>query len=80
LRPPAFDGLGLVASISKLLLDFSNRTTTKGYLKLVGEERPLLPDKEVGLFRIAQEALRNVALHSKASEMVVAMVFHGDDS
>ncbi len=75
LRPPALDDLGLVDSISKLLLDFSDRTGIKSYLSLIGGERRLLPDTEVGLFRIVQEALRNIERHSKANQVIITIAF-----
>jgi two-component system sensor histidine kinase DegS len=75
LRPPALDDLGLVASISKLLLDFSEGNHIKSHLKLIGEEKRLPPQIEVGLFRILQEALRNVDRHSGATEVMVTIGF-----
>jgi signal transduction histidine kinase len=75
LRPPHLDDLGILDSISKLLLDFSDRTGIKGQLKLNWKERRLPPDTEVGLFRIAQEALWNVERHSRATEVTVILSF-----
>jgi len=75
LRPPALDDLGLVDSVNKLLLDLSDRTGIQGSLKLVGEERRLPPETEVGIFRIVQEAFRNIERHSKATEVAVTIEF-----
>ena len=75
LRPPILDDLGIVASIRRLLLDFTERTGTKSQLELLGAERRLTSDAELGLFRIAQEALSNVEHHSKATEVLVTMTF-----
>ncbi len=44
----------IVASIRRLVLDFTERSGIKGQLKAVGEERRLPLDTEIGLFRIAQ--------------------------
>jgi signal transduction histidine kinase len=75
LRPPILDDLGLLASIRRLLLDFTERTGVKGQLQLVGEERRLLPDAEVSTYRIAQEALWNVEQHSRATQVIVILTF-----
>ena len=75
LRPPILDDLGLVASIRRLLLDFTERTGVEGQLKLVGEGRRLPQDAEASMYRIAQEALWNVERHSRATEVVVTMTF-----
>lgn len=75
LRPPILDDLGIVTSIRRLVLDFTERSGIKGQLKAVGEEQRLPRDTEIGLFRIAQEALWNVERHSRATEMVVTVTF-----
>ncbi len=75
LRPPILDDLGLVASIRRLVLDFMERTGVEGKLELVGQERRLPPDAELGMYRIAQEALWNVEQHSKATELFLTMTF-----
>jgi PAS domain S-box-containing protein len=75
LRPPTLDDLGIVTSIRRLLMDSTERTGIKGQLKLVGEERRLPRDTELGMFRIAQEALWNVERHSRATEVIVTMTF-----
>jgi two-component system, NarL family, sensor histidine kinase DegS len=76
LRPSVLDDLGLVASIRRLLLDYTDRTGIKSQLKLSGEERRLSPDTEIGMFRIAQEAMWNVERHSKATVLLVTMYFN----
>lgn len=75
LRPAILDDLGIVPSIRRLLVDSTERSKIKGQVKLVGEERRLPRDVEVGVFRIAQEALWNVERHSRATEVVVTITF-----
>ncbi|MDO8687800.1 MAG: sensor histidine kinase, partial [Dehalococcoidales bacterium] len=75
LRPPILDDLGMVTSIRRLLDDFVERTGAKGQQKVVGQQRRLPSDTELGIFRIAQEALRNVERHAKATRVTVTITF-----
>lgn len=75
LRPPTLDDLGIVTSIRRLLTDFKEQTRIGCQLKVVGNERRFSPDKELGIFRIAQEALRNVERHAKATHVSVTLAF-----
>jgi signal transduction histidine kinase len=75
LRPPILDDLGMVAAIRKLMTDLMDRAGIDGQLKIDGEERRLPPDFEVGLFRIAQEALSNIAHHARATSVAVMITF-----
>ena len=75
LRPPTLDDLGLVISVRRLLVDFAERARVEAEVTVVGVERRLPPDEELGLFRIAQEALRNVERHAGASHVGVRIVF-----
>lgn len=79
LRPPILDDLGMVASIRRLLVDFIDRTKIKGQLKIIGVERRLPGEIEVGIFRMAQEALWNVEHHAKASNVMVIITFDAHD-
>ena len=73
LRPPLLDDLGLVASIRRLLADLAERAGTEGQLEVIGEERRLSPDVELAVFRIAQESLRNVERHARATHVAVTL-------
>ncbi len=75
LRPPALDDLGLTASIRRLVADVSDRAGVQGSLTVSGRERRLLSDMELALFRIAQEALRNVEKHARARSVEVSVAF-----
>ncbi|MEK7682362.1 MAG: sensor histidine kinase, partial [Chloroflexota bacterium] len=80
LRPPTLDDLGLVTSIRRLLMDLMDRAKVNGQIKVVGEERRLPPDLELALFRIAQEAMRNVERHAQAREVTVTLSFSGREA
>ncbi len=75
LRPPALEALGLVISLRRLLGEVTYRTMITGDLVIRGEERRLGEDVELGLFRIAQEALRNVERHAEASRILISLTF-----
>lgn len=76
LRPPILDDLGVVASVRRLLVDFADRTKINGQFRIEGTERRLPQDEEVGLYRIAQEALWNIEHHAlKARNVSVTFTF-----
>jgi PAS domain S-box-containing protein len=73
LRPSELDELGLVAAVRDLVEDFKERTQLT--VKLIappGGER-LSGDVEVTLYRIVQEALRNIEKHAEASEVLLEL-------
>jgi signal transduction histidine kinase len=47
----------------------------KTELEVHGDRRRLPPEAELALFRIVQEALRNVRKHSQASRVVTVIVY-----
>ncbi len=75
LRPSILDDLGLVAAVRRLVAELSERTAVRGQLIVEGAPRRLGSTVEVSLFRIAQEALRNVERHAGASDTTVRMTF-----
>ncbi|MBI4303329.1 MAG: sensor histidine kinase, partial [Chloroflexi bacterium] len=80
LRPPTLDDLGIMTSVRRLLTDLTERSRIEGRFKVVGTERRLSPDQELALFRVAQESLRNVEHHARASRVSVTMTFARDES
>ena len=79
LRPPSLDDLGVVAALRKLVADFEARTEIAATFRVVGGAKRLAPEVELGLFRIAQEALNNVARHSAARRLTVRVRFKEDE-
>ncbi|MEM8996293.1 MAG: GAF domain-containing protein [Acidobacteriota bacterium] len=72
LRPPALDRLGLDMALQQLADEFSGRgLSVKLTLSLSSERLP--EEVETALFRIAQEALTNTALHGDAREVRIAL-------
>ncbi|MBI4218957.1 MAG: PAS domain-containing sensor histidine kinase [Chloroflexi bacterium] len=75
LRPPTLDELGLTAAIRRLLADVEDRSRLAVKFQLIGTERRLPPDCELGIYRIIQEALRNVERHAGARSAAVTLLF-----
>jgi signal transduction histidine kinase len=78
LRPPLLEELGL----SRTLEILGHRVEREGEfevkVRIVGESRPILPELELGLYRLAQESLSNVRRHAQAEHVVLSMIY-GED-
>jgi signal transduction histidine kinase len=74
LRPTALDDLGLQAALASHVHNWSNRARIVAELHTSGllDER-LASETETTLYRIAQEALTNVAKHSRAQHVDVIL-------
>ncbi len=73
LRPSILDDLGLTPALRWYTREFSRRTELNGVAQLEEIQPRLLPEVETSLFRIAQEALTNIAKHSQAKQFVVRL-------
>lgn len=73
LRPAALDDLGLLSALQSFLQEFTERTGVRAYLKVYAGVEQLAVAKRMVLFRVAQEALTNVARHAKASRVEVSI-------
>jgi len=71
LRPSILDDLGLLPALEWVTQDLKNTYLIEVDLKVLGNERRLFPETELLLFRIVQEALRNVAKHAEATRAEV---------
>ena len=73
LHPAGLDQHGLVAAVRGLLVDLEvDEGLTTDFI-VTGEVAAGSHDAEVGLFRIVQEAVRNVIRHAKATNLVVLL-------
>jgi PAS domain S-box-containing protein len=75
LRPGIIDQVGLVAGLEILVEELNNQIGTRVNLVVTGPEQRLASEMELGLFRITQEALRNIRKHSKATEAEVKLKY-----
>jgi signal transduction histidine kinase len=75
LRPPALDDLGLTEALRRLAERYDSNGEQLRVLVEAPNALPVLPAAvEVAVYRIAQEALTNVARHARASSCVVRLV------
>ncbi|TET37466.1 MAG: PAS domain S-box protein, partial [Dehalococcoidia bacterium] len=75
LRPSVLDDLGLLPALEWLTSELRTQYGVLAEIKVLGAPRRLPPEAELVLFRIAQEALRNVWKHAQASRAVVTVEF-----
>ena len=77
LRPPMLDDYGLLPALQWYANEFSSRTGIE--VSVDGDEQleRLSQASEIALFRIAQEALNNVAKHAHASHVHITLA-HSD--
>jgi PAS domain S-box-containing protein len=73
LRPPMLDDYGLLPALRALVKAFAKRTAIPAEVK--GGERldRIDPATEIALYRIAQEALTNVAKHARAGRVEIVV-------
>ena len=75
LRPIYLEDLGLVPALDMLARDTSTILNIPVIFETSGLDRRLPPEVELALYRIAQEALSNVARHANASSAGVKLDF-----
>jgi signal transduction histidine kinase len=73
LRPAILDAVGLVAAVEWAAEEFECRTGIKCQLDIPQDDVVNEQEHVTALFRIFQEALTNVALHSNATEVNVRL-------
>ena len=77
MRPAALEGKGLSVALRDYVADWSRRSEISAEVHVQGErEAPL--EVEQAIFRVAQEALANVARHSGAKSVEVDLVYDAD--
>lgn len=79
LRPIYLEDLGLLPALQMLAQEVQNAHGLPVQFNSEGPERRLPPHVELALYRIAQEALNNVARHAHANQALVRLTFTSDD-
>lgn len=78
LRPAALEGKGLAAALNEYTQEWSRQSGIAVDLR-VQRQRPLDLEIEQNVFRIVQEALSNIARHSKASQVDIEIIYTNND-
>ncbi len=78
LRPNVLDQLGLVAALRSTSKEFADRTGVSVKLACVQLTPRVPPEIELALYRILQEALKNVEKHARARQVTVGLRKQGD--
>ncbi len=78
MRPEILENTSLPEALGRLLQRWQEESGIKAQFTLTGEPRPLHPELEVGLLRIAQEALANIRKHSKARHATLTLSYLDD--
>jgi PAS domain S-box-containing protein len=71
LRPAVLDDLGLIPALQTFMKQFTTRTGIRTHLTASATVEQLDANRRTTLFRVAQEALTNVARHARASRVEV---------
>jgi signal transduction histidine kinase len=78
LRPQALEDSKLPEALASEVARWSATSGVAGEVETTGDARPLHPEVEVTLLRVAQEALANVAKHARASRAGVTLSYMED--
>ncbi len=73
LRAAPLEGRSLAAALAALARDESARSGLDIRLRVTGGAHPLPSRVEVGLYRIAQEALANIVRHAQATRVIIKL-------
>lgn len=78
LHPSVLDDLGITSALRVCANDFEQREHIPVRLALEESEKPLGRDLAECLFRVTQEALRNVAKHAGARQVLLGLSYQDD--
>jgi signal transduction histidine kinase len=78
LHPPVLDMMGVIAAIKRYAGPYSDTFNIPTTCNVIGVSRRLDKAVEIGIYRIMQEALHNVAAHSEARHVKVTFEVKAD--
>ncbi|MEN6478370.1 MAG: cache domain-containing protein [Anaerolineales bacterium] len=78
LRPPLLEELGLSNTIEILGSRTAREDNLDVAVEIIGEPKPLPPEHELALYRLAQESLSNVRRHASASHVDLILRYEAD--
>jgi two-component system sensor histidine kinase UhpB len=73
LRPEMLEQLGLVSALTELSRKFGDSSGIRVERRFAADLPPLSDDAELAVYRVAQESLTNIARHSAASRVEIAL-------
>ncbi len=79
LRPSLLDDLGLLSAVRSLVAQLSREGQIHATLEAPDAMAPLPRDRELALFRAAQEGITNVLRHASATRLHITIEPDGDD-
>jgi signal transduction histidine kinase len=79
LHPAALEHLGLISALRSHCYEFTENEGIAVQFQVINELGPVQQEAAVCLYRVAQEALRNVSKHSRADEAWVKIGRDGDE-
>ena len=78
LRPGELDNLGLFSALAALATDHSTHTRTHVHRRLTSRLPALTAEQELVIYRVAQEALTNIARHADADTVEISLRYEDD--
>jgi len=78
LRPGLLDTLGLFPAIRRYAEEILQPLSIAVRVDYTGDVHPLPPETEVGLYRIAQSSIGNIAEHSEARDVAITLDYKID--
>lgn len=79
LRPGLLDDLGLLAAIEWQFEDFGKRSGVVIESHITKKEPDIPDNSKIGLYRIVQESLTNVARYAQAKKLSIRIEYHNKD-
>ena len=79
LRPSLLDDLGLLSAVRSLVAQVSNEGQVRAELAAPPTMKALTRERELALFRAAQEGITNVLRHARASRLVITIDVSGGE-
>ncbi len=79
LRPAVLDDLGVISATRWFCREFQKTYASDLHIHLAAEERDVPENLKTPIFRIVQEALNNIAKHSRAGVIDVSLQRNEDD-
>lgn len=80
LRPSILDDFGLLPAVEWLTEQLKTEQNLVANMVVSGEEKRFSPETEIALFRIVQEALRNIVKHAGATKAQVTIEFKNTET